>query len=192
MRAQGDWFFFPNSDMIFLPDWDIALLEAIQVYGSLNIFSSTMIEPRGNNENFIIKDYGTEPENFRMADLLNDLPGLKKHGYYKKHIVPYLIPSDIFTEMDERMWPGWVTDDDIAVSIFTQNSDIKFIRVADSLVYHFMCKSTHRIGTEMERYQLGEQAKAIFNAKWGKVYPGMNSENYRYFIYSDFEGMKQL
>lgn len=191
-RAKYKWLYFPNSDMIFLPDWDTALLDAINMYGDNNVYSSTMIEPKGNNENFIIKNYGYEPEELKIKELLNDLSSFKQHKFYKRHTVPYLIPRSLYEGMDERMWPGWVTDDDIVVSIFTQEPNTKFIRVSDSNIYHFMCKSTHRIGTELERKNLGIQSKLIFDEKWNKIYPGMNTDNYRQYIYSDFKGMSYL
>ena len=175
--------------MIFLPGWDTALSEGIKKYGNQNVYSSTLIEPKGDNENFVIKNYGYDILNFEYDRLIKELPDLRKFGYYKKHIVPYLIPTNLYEGMDERMWPGWVTDDDIAVSVFSQEPDVKFIRVSHSLLYHFMCKSTHRIGSGYQRYMMGENAKTIFNNKWGGVYPGMNSDNYREFIYSDFEGI---
>ena len=182
-RAIGDYLYFPNSDMIFLPGWDIALLKAIEICGNNNVYSSTMIEPEGANPHFIIKNYGREPEELKLDNLLRDLEGLRKHQLIVCHTVPFLCPRDLFVHMDENMWPGWVTDNDVAVSMFTQDPDIKFIRTTDSLLYHFMCKSTYRIGTPEERWNLGLKAKQIFNTKWPKVYPGMNDENYRQFIY---------
>ena len=191
-RSKYPYLYFPNSDMIFLPGWDTAFVEAIKTFGSNNIYSSTMIEPYGSNENFIIKDYGKEPETLNIDQLLSDLPSYKNGKYYVKHIVPYLIPRHLFESMDERMWPGWVTDDDVAVAAYTIDSDIKFIRVNDSHIYHFMCKCTHKIGTEVERFVLGSRATQLFNDKWGKIYPNMNTNNYRSFIYSGFKGMSVL
>lgn len=191
-RATNEFMFFPNSDMVFLPGWDIALRKAIEKFGPENVYSATMIEPWGSNENFVIKDYGREPEEFKQLELLQDLPLYRTGKYYKKHIVPYLFPKELFTPMDERMWPGWTTDDDIAVAAYTTNPDIRFIRVQDALIYHFMCKSTYRIGNEQYRWELGIRSKRLFDQRWSIVYPGMNSENYRQFIYKDFEGMSEL
>ena len=49
-RAKGEFLFFPNSDMIFFPGWDTALSEGIKKYGNQNVYSSTLIEPKGDNE----------------------------------------------------------------------------------------------------------------------------------------------
>lgn len=180
-RATGDYVFFPNSDMVMLPGWDIALQKAIEKFGE-NVYCSTMIEPAGANPHFIIKDYGREPEDFDLVRILEDLPSYRKEQYSTCAIVPYLIPRDLVSPMDERMWPGWVTDDDMIVSAYTNNPDTKFIRVGDSLIYHFMCKCTHRIADEATRWNIGMKAKEIFNNKWGRVYPGMNFNNYREMI----------
>lgn len=191
-RASTDFLFLPNTDMVFLPGWDVAFDKAIDRYGEENFYSGTMIEPGGNNENFIIKNYGTEPENLQYEKLLGDLEGYKTGKFYEKHIVPFLIPTDIFVPYDERMWPGWTTDDDIAMSVYTDNPDIKFIRVADAHVYHFMMKCTIKIGDAMSRYRYGRDSQILFDNKWKPLYPGLNYANYREFIYSDFEGSSKL
>jgi hypothetical protein len=151
-----------------------------------------MIEPWGNNENFVLKDYGREPEELRLKELLLDLPSYRTGKYYVKHIVPFLIPKDLFVPYDERYFPGWITDDQVAVDAYTVNPDVKFIRVQDALIYHFMCKCTYKIGDERTRYMMGYEAQKLFNDKWGRVYPGMTTVNYRNYIYSDFDGSSKL
>ena len=74
---------YANDDMYFLPNWDVPILERINQLTDNQrdihkyyMISSTLIEPSGNNPCVVVRDFGTDIETFREAELLKEQPNL--------------------------------------------------------------------------------------------------------------------
>ncbi|MEQ1556564.1 MAG: glycosyltransferase family 2 protein, partial [Gallionella sp.] len=80
MHATQDYILYLNDDMYCCPGWDSALLnKARQLDTDLFMLSGTMIEPRDTgNPCVIVRDYGTDADQFDEAKLLAELPQHRK------------------------------------------------------------------------------------------------------------------
>lgn len=188
-RSKNDYIFIMNSDMVFLPKWDYYLEIAVKRFGQGNVYSSTMIEPYGQNQFYYIKDYGREPETFNR-NLITEVEAYRNDQYYKAINGANLLRRELYVPMDERLWPGYVTDCDFVTSMYTQDPDTRFIAVNDSILYHFISKASSNMDS-LERRKLGDQAGEIFSKKWSGVYPGITRENFVDMTIKDFEGMSK-
>ena len=82
MHATQDYILYLNDDMYCCPGWDTALVNKLkQLDTDLFMLSGTMIEPREtNNPCVIVRDYGSDADNFDEARLLAELPQQRKTG----------------------------------------------------------------------------------------------------------------
>lgn len=191
-RASTEWLFFSDSDCVFLPNWDIELNHAIDKFGDENIYPVTKIEPTGNNPACIIRNYGRTPNSLQYEKLLNDSQNMKRteDKYQVISAGPWLSPKSLFEGFDERMFPGWNIDADAYVTAYSIDPDMRFIKPWNSLLYHFSTTSTGKIGNQTERQIWTQNAYDIFDTKWCKVFPGMNTHNYQKFIEQPVKGLK--
>lgn len=148
-KATKDFIFYFNDDIIALPEWDSRILSFCKKCNidENSCISSTMIEPEGNNPCFLAPyDFGRNIENFKLDEIINKLSDLRK---LKPHTngstwPPNVIHRKLWESIggySEEFSPGFGSDPDLCKKLY----DIgirKFIGVGDSLVYHFMCKTT--------------------------------------------------
>src|SRR5512142_1877385 len=75
MHATQDYILYLNDDMYCCPGWDTALINRLkQLDTDLFMLSGTMIEPRDtNNPCVIVRNYGSDVENFDESRLLAEL-----------------------------------------------------------------------------------------------------------------------
>ena len=161
--ALHDLILYLNDDMYCCPQWDTKLLNKVQTIGhDAFMLSGTMIEPvDSGNPCVAVSNFGREAETFRRHELLAGYQSLAKLDWYGATWPPTLV--------HRRWWhavggysiefsPGMSSDNDFAMKMWAAGCRI-FIGVGDSLVYHFMCKSTGRIVKNNGRKQ--------FMRKWG-------------------------
>lgn len=161
--AQHDLILYLNDDMYCCPQWDTKLLEKVQQIGhDAFMLSSTMIEPiDSGNPCVSVCDFGRDADKFQQDEILKKYMSLAKADWYGSTWPPTLV--------HKRWWqavggyslefsPGMSSDNDFSMKMWAAGCRI-FLGVGDSLVYHFMCKSTGRIVKNNGRKQ--------FMRKWG-------------------------
>jgi GT2 family glycosyltransferase len=112
------------------------------------MLSGTMIEPRDtNNPCVIVRNYGSEVENFDETRLLAELPQLKKTDWFGATWPPTLVSRrwwHMVGGYSSEFSPGISSDNDFSMKLWHAGCRI-FLGVGNSLVYHFQCKSTGKV-----------------------------------------------
>ncbi len=152
-----------NDDMVCCPGWDTALMARIRSFNTdAFMVSGTMIEPReSGNPCVVVRDYGSSPDNFQEAALLNDLPGLHKEDWYGATWPPSVVHRDWWAKVggySPEFSPGISSDNDFSMKMWNAGCRI-FLGVGASRVYHFMSRSTGKVVRNDGRKQ--------FLRKWG-------------------------
>ena len=163
MLAQHDYILYLNDDMYCCPGWDTALIEKLKGLDTdLFMLSGTMIEPRDtSNPCVIVRDYGSDTQNFDEKRLLAELPQHHKVDWYGATWPPTLVSKRWWFKVggySSEFSPGMSSDNDFSMKLWHAGCRI-FLGVGDSLVYHFQCKSTGKV----KKNDGGKQ----FLHKWG-------------------------
>ena len=148
------------------------------------MISSTLIEPTGNNPCVVVKDFGTDIETFREAELLKEQEKLVRNDWRGSTWPPNVMPLDCWDlvgGMSIEFHPGWYSDPDISRKLW--NAGVRdFIGVGNSLVYHFGSKSTKRMHKN--------PGKKMFMLKWG-ISSGTFTEKYLQRGSTDFTAVEE-
>ena len=163
MHATQEYILYLNDDMYCCPGWDTALVNKLdQLDTDLFMLSGTMIEPREtNNPCVIVRDYGSDADNFDEERLLAELPQQRKQDWYGATWPPTLVSKRWWFKVggySSEFSPGMSSDNDFSMKLWHAGCRI-FLGVGDALVYHFQAKSTGRI----KKNNGGKQ----FLHKWG-------------------------
>ncbi len=161
--AQHDLILYLNDDMYCCPQWDVKLLEKVQLIGhDAFMLSGTMIEPvDSGNPCVSVHDFGRDADTFDQDSILKDYASLAKPDWYGATWPPTLVHRRWWHAVggySSEFSPGMSSDNDFSMKMWAAGCRI-FLGVGDSLVYHFMCKSTGRIVKNNGRKQ--------FMRKWG-------------------------
>ena len=163
IHATCDYILYLNDDMYCCPGWDAALVGKLKHFDTdLFMLSGTMIEPRDtNNPCVIVRNYGSDADNFDEARLLAELPHQHKEDWYGATWPPTLVSKRWWFKVggySSEFSPGMSSDNDFSMKLWHAGCRI-FLGVGDSLVYHFQCKSTGKV----KKNDGGKQ----FLHKWG-------------------------
>jgi GT2 family glycosyltransferase len=161
--ARHDLILYLNDDMYCCPQWDTRLLAKVQQIGHDSfMLSGTMIEPVGSGNPCVsVSDFGRDADTFRAHELLEKYQTLTKPDWYGSTWPPTLVHRRWWHAVggySSEFSPGMSSDNDFSMKMWTAGCRV-FLGVGDSLVYHFMCKSTGRIVKNNGRKQ--------FMRKWG-------------------------
>ena len=162
--AEAELLVYINDDMYVCPNWDEPLFKEAQSLGHPYFFlSSVMIEPRETGNNCVIAphNFGTDPTNFREADLVKEFESFSFHDFSGTTWPPSLIHVrlwDIVGGFSVEFSPGMYSDPDLCMKLWM--SGVRYFKgISASRVYHFMSKSTVRIKKN--------DGKKQFLKKWG-------------------------
>lgn len=149
MHATQDYILYLNDDMYCCPGWDTALLNKAKLLDTdLFMLSGTMIEPRDTgNPCVIVRDYGTDADQFDEAKLLAELPQHRKADWDGATWPPTLVSRRWWHKVggySSEFSPGMSSDNDFSMKLWQAGCRV-FMGVGDSLVYHFQCKSTGKV-----------------------------------------------
>jgi GT2 family glycosyltransferase len=161
--SEWQYIVYFNDDMYACPGWDTAMQKAIdQAKDDKFYFSASMIEPRDSgNKCVFVFDAGSCVEHFIEQDLIAQLSNLKRTDWNGASWPPSLMHRDLWKEIggfSEEFTPGLYSDPDISMKLWKAGVR-EFRGVGDSLVYHFMQKSTGRVKLN--------DGKKQFLQKWG-------------------------
>lgn len=161
--SDREFIIYFNDDMYTCPHWDDALVKAIEKTDGKNFyFSSTMIEPRDSgNRCVVIFNAGTGVDDFDESGLRSKLPDLVRSDWNGASWPPSIMHRELWEEIggfSEEFSPGLYSDPDISMKLW-QMGVRDFRGVGNSLVYHFMQKSTGRVKLN--------DGKKQFLQKWG-------------------------
>lgn len=162
--ATTDYIVYLNDDMAALPGWDSALDAAIDAIPHDRWFlSGTMIEPTASRNRCCLApySYGTGPEDYREADLLQEFSTWEKADWSGANWPPNVVPRSLWEEVggySEEFSPGISSDPDFSRKLWEVGVR-HFQGVAASRVYHFQSRSTGKVVRNDGRRQ--------FLEKWG-------------------------
>ena len=149
MHATQDYILYLNDDMYCCPGWDTALIDKLQGLDTdLFMLSGTMIEPRDTgNPCVIVRDYGSDADNFDERKLLAELSQHRKADWDGATWPPTLVSRRWWHKVggySSEFSPGMSSDNDFSMKLWQAGCRV-FLGVGDSLVYHFQCKSTGKV-----------------------------------------------
>jgi GT2 family glycosyltransferase len=184
--ATTPYICYMNDDMFVLPDWDIPLKNEIDNLGDVDyMISATCIEPRdSNNPSMLVRDYGNSIENFREDEAVTTFRSIPFHNWSGSFWPPNIVRKSSWDKLngfDEDYSPGMASDDDFAYRLWL-NGCRYYKGIAESRVYHFACKSTHRIKrnngrkTFFQKHGIGNSQFQQAYLKLGKPFQGMLKE----------------
>ncbi len=155
--ADAEWIVYMNDDMYCCPDWDVRLMNRVRMIGHDGfMLSGTMVEPVATGNQCVqVADFGRDVQGFQESALLQALPGLHKPDWSGSTWPPTLVHSRWWHAVgaySSEFSPGMASDNDFAMKMWAAGCRV-FLGVGDSLVYHFMCKSTGRISKNNGRKQ---------------------------------------
>lgn len=191
---QTDYMLYMNDDMYALPEWDLKLWEAVQKEEDEYFFiSSTMIEPYDTGNACVIsgKDYGRSVESFKESELLKDYTSFDKDDWSGSTWPPNIIHKnlwDLVGGYSVEFSPGMYSDPDFSKKLWEAGVR-QFKGVGNSLVYHFVSKTTGKVvknnGSKqfLLKWNMTARTFTDFVLNRGKKYAGMleepNSVEYR-------------
>ncbi len=170
--VKSEYIVYVNDDMYLLPNWDLELDKEISRIGTKSfMLSSTMIEPYDTgNKSVVVKNYGTNLENFNEALLLKEYEGLTMHDWSGSSWPPNVVHLDnwdLVGGLSIEFSPGMGSDPDFAKKLYEAGVR-HFKGVGTSLAYHFGSKSTKRISTN--------NGRDMFLHKWGVAQSTFNKK----------------
>ncbi|MCU0340033.1 MAG: glycosyltransferase family 2 protein [Spirosomaceae bacterium] len=162
--AKADYILYMNDDMYACPEWDKHLYQAVVDYGRKDFyFSSTQIDRFEGRWKAISSghDYGDGVEAFREEALLKEYASCAIPDWQGSSIPPSLMHRhywDLIGGFSIELSPGIYSDPDMSRKLWAAGVR-NFRGVGNSLVYHFVSKSLHKVPHNDGRTQ--------FLAKWG-------------------------
>lgn len=161
--AKHEYVVYMNDDMVCAPHWDLPLVNRIATLGTdAFMISGTMIQPRDtNNVCTVVHDFGAEATGFDMGTFNRVAPSMGIKDWCGSTWPPAVVHRDWWHKVGGysiEFSPGMSSDNDFAMKMWTAGCRI-FLGVGDSLVYHFMQKSTGKI--------VKNNGGAQFLRKWG-------------------------
>ncbi len=160
-----------NSDMIFLPGWDITMfhhLRKLEAHNNgLASVSATLIEPVSGNQEYVYAPLGTSPDTV-------DYEKLMKFNNMTKRLMPDTIQFSHPIMMSRETWdkvggisegypfPGMCTDVDLGFKLLS--SGAKCVMIGSAFVYHFSSATLKRMRSDGIETPPGTKE---FIEKWG-------------------------
>ena len=152
--ATGDYFYLCHTDMVLLPNWDKALLEASKnlAPGSY-LFCSRSIEKTSHTPFHILKDFGISVESFREKELLEFYANYKDKGIVTGYRMPFFSHKKLLNKLteyniknsicdgpfDNSFW-SYATDNDLFFNCY-EIGVRKFWLIQSSVIYHLSGQS---------------------------------------------------
>ncbi len=170
--VKSEYLVYVNDDMYLLPNWDLELNKEISRIGTKSfMLSSTMIEPFDTgNKSVVVKNFGTNLENFNEELLLKEYSGLAINDWSGSSWPPNVVHVDTWDlvgGLSIEFSPGMGSDPDFAKKLY--EAGVRYFKgVGTSLAYHFGSKSTKRIRTNNGRDR--------FLHKWGLAQSTFNKK----------------
>ncbi len=172
-----------NTDMYPLPGWDVELFKQLTRFKGRGVdkftISCALIEPVGNNPEYVISNHGYDYNSFNEEGLLKDYLENKESKYTQQNTTQYshpiLLPRKMLEEMnylDENYFPGWAVDHDMAAEAYKQGCR-SFIMLTSARVYHFVSKTFTKLPADVKN----RHGEDVFEKKWG-----MSVKDFRYAL----------
>jgi len=188
-RSDADFIFIAESDLVFLPDWDTYLIEAMNKFGENNIFPVTKIHPYDDAQTVsLVKDYGKSPDTLDYKRLLSEVDSLRQPRYQIANCSPACFPRHLHVPFDEAYFPGWATDVEMHVNAWQLDKNVRYIKSEKSLIYHFRSLASKKFYSDDERSMQCARSNDIFNKKWEAIHPGLNLNTYKDIIMKNYKG----
>lgn len=162
--VSTDYLVYMNDDMYVCPKWDTFFFDDIDNIGHDKFFiSATMIEPNYSNNPCVIfsNEFGNDITNFDETKLLENYDKIDKSDWSGATWPPNIVSKkiwDLVGGYSVEFSPGMYSDPDFSMKLW--NSGVRYFKgLGQSRVFHFQCKTTHRITKN--------NGKKQFVKKWG-------------------------
>jgi glycosyltransferase involved in cell wall biosynthesis len=161
--AESDYLVYLNDDMYCCPEWDAHLAARFDEMGDRSfMLSGTLIEPRATgNACVVVANFGSDREDFDEAGLLAAAPSLTRADWLGSTWPPFVMRKKDWIDIggfSAEFSPGMSSDNDLSMKLWSIGCRI-FIGAGDSLIYHFMSKSTGKVNRN--------NGRRTFLNKWG-------------------------
>ena len=171
--ATAPWLYFVNDDMVFAPEFDIALLREA---APGRVLTGTMVEPvrenMGVDRHHIKANFGLRAEEFDWRRWQTEAPSLAGPEVQPGLCYPFCVERELFFRVgaiDER-FQGASHDPDLFYRFILAGAEA--VRVRSSLCYHFSGRSLRFEGDRpviSPRWIEQEfQGRVMFLRKWGE------------------------
>ena len=162
--AESDLLVLLDDDLYLCPKWDEYLMDEIKMMPDEKwCMSSTMIEPRKNNNPCVIegKNFGRNIYEFNELNLLLQYESFKKKDWNGSQWYPLILPTFVYRAiggLSIEFSPGMYSDPDFMMKLWQYG--VRYYKgVSKSRAYHFGSISTGRIKKN--------KGRRTFIWKWG-------------------------
>lgn len=171
-KAKHEYVMVFNTDMYPLTGWDTDILKQVQKFKKEKIdkftISCRLIEPHGGNPEYVMCNAGHDASSFSREKLIQEFfwwCNTWRKGDTIQYSHPILMSKTLMEEIgyfDERYFPGWAVDHDIAACAYKAGCR-NFILLDRCSVYHFISKTF----TKLPDHVKNKDGQDVFLAKWG-------------------------
>jgi len=182
-----------NDDNVFCNKWDVNTIKHFT--DDKKVITPNQIEPEGQSIfNFIIKNFGTNYDNFNFKNFLDFEDTIKRDEETNDGgIFPFVINKKYYMSVggfDIAYNSPFVVDWDFFLKL--ELIGMKFVRIHDVNFYHFGSKATKKnsdMNTSKQFYEGEKIAREQFKDKWGFL-PVRNIDNSHSPKNQTFRGIK--
>jgi len=155
--AVGDWYYLPHTDMHLMPGWDTALLEATKNQPpGFQLLCSRSIEKHSHIPTQLLKDFGTNIENFKEKELYDFFESYSNKGIVTSYRMPFFMHKNLWKKMEKFNKESGFGEGGVDSSLFSYATDNdlfftayhvgvrQFWMVNSSVVYHLSGHSNNQ------------------------------------------------
>ncbi|MDA9309659.1 glycosyltransferase [bacterium] len=175
MNAINERIVIINDDNVLCKDWDIIIEEDLK---EGNVLTINQIEPHAGIFDFSVKDFGTNPKDFKYDEFIKYEQSIRKDKLtYDGGIFPFAMWKKdymIVGGFDTLYQSPFICDWDFFLKL--DLNGLKFVKTHRAHFYHFVSMATKK-GVNKEEMSASENpAKQTFIYKWG-IYPNLFTNN---------------
>lgn len=166
--VESKYILYAHDDMYFCPEWDINLLNEVNLLNHDNFFiSGTLIEPYSGH---IKLNCGDNFDNFDEKKLLANYKNNNFYNYQGTHYAPHLVSKRMWDKVggfSEEFNPGTASDPDFNMKLWDNGVRI-FKGINNFKVYHFVSIVTKKINKpSIKKLNVKSISSKTFLLKWG-------------------------
>lgn len=177
-EAKGEYFYLCHTDMHLLPGWDTALLTAAKNLPPTSfLFTSRSIEKASHIPMQLLKDFGTNLDNFNKEGLEKFFKEeYKDKGIVTGYRMPFFGHIDLLKKMHkynkennicdgpfDESYFSFATDDDLFITAY--NCSVRrFWMINESVVYHLSGHSNNQQNVDKD----SQKPYDYLRNKWSK------------------------
>jgi hypothetical protein len=161
---------FVNDDHYLCPDWDAYLNDELeQMTTDYFYLSMTVIEPRGENPNILIRNFGETATTFDQNRCDKECQQVAKPDWTGATSIPSLVPFilwDLVGGYSIEFSPGSDSDPEFSRKLW--ECGVRYFKcIGKSRVYHFSSVSAKKNNKGINYFKQQIKDHHLFARKWG-------------------------